>query len=383
MNSRIRILLTSVVVLCSIALAVVGAIGLIVPHSIAGFDTLGHGLVERVLPPALCDALRLAAGLGGAVVGVLGLAANTAGPSADRSDRGAGWLRAAGVVVALGMALLAPGGLIPVAGYSFAMILLFGVLATAVLLVLRHPWWGAALIVALAGAAAWSVAHMRAGDFLVAVVTSLGEVSPGILLAAAHLLPATALLTWTAMSAGEPGPVATRVLRHRVPITVAAALCAAPYVVARASWLTPWPLLGPDAETLADAPMVLLTGLALGTAMLAGGLLTLGLIQRWGRRFPRWMAGLGGRAVPVPLVVVPASIVAALFTAGGLELVLSVLEGGIVQETLAQAVELTLIFPFWLWGPLLAVATWGYALSRQAAVADGRFRPPVATEPVR
>src|SRR5690606_279381 len=115
------------------------------------------------------------------------------------------------------------------------------------------------------------------------------------------------------------GAFATWTLRHRPAITITAACCALPYTIARASWLTPWPLLAPNGLRPSELPTVLLPGLGLGVAMLAGGVLTLGLSRPWGRRFPRWMAGLGGRTVPVALAAVPASVVAALFTAGGLD----------------------------------------------------------------
>src|SRR5690606_34329438 len=114
---------------------------------------------------------------------------------------------------------------------------------------------------------------------------------------------------------GRRGAFARWVLRHRRAITIAAACCALPYTLARLTWLTPWPLLAPGELDITTTPMVLLTGLSLGAAMLAGGVLTLGLILPWGRRFPRWMAGIGGRPVPIALAVVPASVVSALFTA--------------------------------------------------------------------
>ncbi len=44
----------------------------------------------------------------------------------------------------------------------------------------------------------------------------------------------------------------------------------------------------------------------------------LGLVQRWGEVFPRWMIGLAGRRVPIALAVVPASIVSVLLIVGGI-----------------------------------------------------------------
>ena len=44
----------------------------------------------------------------------------------------------------------------------------------------------------------------------------------------------------------------------------------------------------------------------------------LGLVQRWGEVFPRWMIGLAGRRVPIALAVVPASLVSVLLIVGGI-----------------------------------------------------------------
>jgi len=170
--------------------------------------------------------------------------------------------------------------------------------------------------------------------------------------------------------AARPVGWAAWVRRHRFALTAAAALCAAPYVIARATWLTPWPLFAPTAEVLHAQPAVRLTGLLLGLGMLAGAVLTSGLVLRWGERFPRWMAGLGGRMVPVAFAVLPASLVAVLFTVGGVEMLVT---GAQNQSTIAGAVEMALMLPFWLWGPLLGLATWGYAMHRrgQASVPIG------------
>ena len=87
--------------------------------------------------------------------------------------------------------------------------------------------------------------------------------------------------------------------------------------------------------------------------MLTGAVLTLGLVLPWGERVPRWVPRIGGRAIPVPLVTVPAATVAALFTAGGLQSLTLALTGAVPGGTV-------LILPFWAWGPLLGLATWGY-----------------------
>src|SRR5512142_2961244 len=60
------------------------------------------------------------------------------------------------------------------------------------------------------------------------------------------------------------------------------------------------------------------SGLFLSTFGLVGAVLMLGLVQRWGEVFPRWMVGLAGRRVPLGLAVVPASLVSVLLVVGGI-----------------------------------------------------------------
>ncbi|WP_229750461.1 hypothetical protein [Paenibacillus nasutitermitis] len=64
-----------------------------------------------------------------------------------------------------------------------------------------------------------------------------------------------------------------------------------------------------------------LAGAALASIGACGGLLTLGLIKRWGEIFPRWMIGLSGKPVPLALAIVPASIVAVFITTCGLTVI--------------------------------------------------------------
>src|SRR5687767_2492566 len=61
-----------------------------------------------------------------------------------------------------------------------------------------------------------------------------------------------------------------------------------------------------------------IAGLFLANFGLVGAVLMLGLVQRWGEVFPRWMIGLAGRRVPITLAVVPASLVSVLLMVGGI-----------------------------------------------------------------
>jgi hypothetical protein len=131
--------------------------------------------------------------------------------------------------------------------------------------------------------------------------------------------------------------------------------CALPYGLSRLTWLTPWAWLGgPLGEEIDPATRV--WGLFLGFAALGGGVLCLGMTQRWGTRWPFWMPVLKGRPVPPLVAIVPASIVAALFTFAAVPFVALGLRN--------DAEELTWAFPFYIWGPALGAATLAYAIRR-------------------
>ena len=116
------------------------------------------------------------------------------------------------------------------------------------------------------------------------------------------------------------------------------------------------------------------SGLFLATFGLVGAILMLGLVQRWGGVFPRWMIGLAGRRVPIALAVVPASLVSVLLIVGGIaiwsglaQMVAGLVAGGaegigLIGEIIFQ-VGPTLLFP--VWGVALAVATLGYYYRRR------------------
>ncbi|GAA3381908.1 hypothetical protein [Cryptosporangium minutisporangium] len=102
------------------------------------------------------------------------------------------------------------------------------------------------------------------------------------------------------------------------------------------------------------------------------GLLTLGLVQPWGQRFPRWVPALGDRAVPRLLALVPAGIVAvALVTYGALSvgvLVRSLADGSRTWSDLAEgwAVAATLLV-FVGWGVALGATAVGYHRATRGA----------------
>jgi len=115
-----------------------------------------------------------------------------------------------------------------------------------------------------------------------------------------------------------------------------------------------------------------ISGLFLATFGLVGAALTLGLVQRWGEVFPRWMIGLARRRVPIALAVVPASLVSVLLAVGGI-VIWSALPQMIARGRAAKDIDVvgaivvgvgpTLLFP--VWGMALAVATLAYYYRRR------------------
>ena len=147
------------------------------------------------------------------------------------------------------------------------------------------------------------------------------------------------------------------------------------YALTRYAWALGFPL-GMSEESLRRGQErgIWIAGLSMATFGLVGAVLMLGLVQRWGEEFPRWMIGLAGRRVPIALAVVPASLVSALLIVGGVA-IWSVL-GGMVAGLVAGGakgigliwgivflVGPTLLFP--VWGAALAVATLGYYYRRR------------------
>ncbi|MEW2430260.1 hypothetical protein AB0877_19830 [Micromonospora sp. NPDC047644] len=137
------------------------------------------------------------------------------------------------------------------------------------------------------------------------------------------------------------------------------------YAVTRFAWAAGIPL-GISREFLTEMQDTGLVwaGLGLGAFATVGAILTLGLVQRWGERFPRWMLGLAGHRVPVKLAVVPATLVAISVTAASLGL-LSNPEFWRLTGGFSMTGAPMLLWP--LWGVALGVATYAYHLRRRGA----------------
>ena len=147
------------------------------------------------------------------------------------------------------------------------------------------------------------------------------------------------------------------------------------YAFTRYAWALGFPL-GISEEHLrsGQASGTWISGLFLANFGLVGAVLMLGLVQRWGEVFPRWMIGLAGRQVPNALAVVPASIVSVLLIVGGIgiwsglaQMVARLVSSGAEDIEITRAIIFvvgpTLLFP--VWGVALAVATLGYYYRRR------------------
>jgi hypothetical protein len=106
-------------------------------------------------------------------------------------------------------------------------------------------------------------------------------------------------------------------------------------------------------------------GAGLGTFAVVGSVLTLGLIQRWGQVFPRWIIGLAGRRVPVMLAVVPALFVAVAVTSASVCLLSNARMYEVVFGADGMAALPMLLWP--VWGVALTAAAWAYYVRRRGA----------------
>ncbi len=144
------------------------------------------------------------------------------------------------------------------------------------------------------------------------------------------------------------------------------------YAMTRWAWALGIPL-GISEEFLREGQEIGLwwAGASLATIAVGGAILTLGLVQRWGEVFPRWIPFLAGRRVPIWLAVVPASLVSVLVTAAGLMFVRLTLTGklgailgeGVLSAENWAALAPELLWP--LWGVALGAATLAYYYRRR------------------
>jgi hypothetical protein len=148
-----------------------------------------------------------------------------------------------------------------------------------------------------------------------------------------------------------------------------AAAAPAFYAVTRLAWALGIPLGFPREMVEQFQGIKLIGPVGLGSFALLGAVLTLGLYQRWGERFPRWMIGLAGKRVPVRLAVIPATIVAAAVLPAGITLIVVGARSGLLtlEADSWGAVGPGLLWP--LWSVALGAATYAYWLRRRGRCA--------------
>ncbi len=329
-------------------------------------DPRGEGTALGALPAAAGPPLLVGVGTAGLLVAAFAFRR----VRRDPQPAGTTLVVVTGVVHAVAFLLLTPGlALLVLAGYLMAALAPVVLLAT-LLAGARRSRLAALVAAALAliGVAAW-VTGVADGEVMVGWATGFAEglADQGLRMLTLLFLAAGgavwAALAWTAArgsTAGTPAAAWTRpesAARWGRVATAVATLCALPYVLVRATWLTPWPLGVPTGAEDAVIGAMRLQGLLLGGAALAGAVLTTGLVARWGEVWPRWMPVLRGRPVPVAAAVVPATLVTVLFCSAAVPMAVLAVEQG-------QPLML-LLFPLPIWGPALGIATLGYALRRR------------------
>jgi hypothetical protein len=333
-------------------------------------DPQSQSTVLGALPPAAGPPLLVGAGIVGVLVAALALARSRRIEAGRPAAPGSGAVVVvAAAVFGIVFLLLVPGvSLLSLAGYLMAalgpVVLLGTLLAGA-----RRSWLAAAVaaVLVLVGVAAW-VSGFADGAVVGPWATELGAAllrTMPRMLALAFLGAGGALWLaagWGVLRTGADGAPADwtrpeRAARWGRIATIVATVCALPYPLIRATWLTPWPLGLPADVDLSAVPETRLQGLLLGGAGLAGAVLTTGLVARWGVVWPRWMPGLRGRRVPITAAVVPAALVTLLLASAAVSMVVLAVDAG--------QLWLLLAFPLPVWAPALGVATLGYALRRR------------------
>jgi hypothetical protein len=171
-------------------------------------------------------------------------------------------------------------------------------------------------------------------------------------------------------------------------ITVVAAVLPLGYAVPRTLWALGFTFgLDPVTAAMVSAPDGRARELVFAAAAIIGGLLTLGLIQRWGTRLPSWLPGLRGRRIPRRLATVPATAAAVILTGAGFTMWRALTAAAVTGQADGTAFDGANWAAWagnliWLpWGIALGVATWAYHRRRgdQLAVSvrtnvDGRSR---------
>jgi hypothetical protein len=157
------------------------------------------------------------------------------------------------------------------------------------------------------------------------------------------------------------------------------------YAATRWAWALGLPLGVTDEflrEEAQDAPDIWLAGALLASVAAGGALLTLGLVQRWGEAYPRWIPILGGKTVWPGIALGPAMVITMLITNAGIYAIRAQILGyypansGLGEPNWGTTAP-GLLWP--LWGVALGAATLAYYLRRRGPC--GRCRRGAPTIP--
>jgi hypothetical protein len=139
------------------------------------------------------------------------------------------------------------------------------------------------------------------------------------------------------------------------------------YAITRIAWGVGIPLGIPQQfyDENVDSGMFV-AGFIIAAMAIGGCVLTLGLIQRWGEVYPRWIWFKAGKRVPPLLAIIPGSVIAMFVLSAGItEIRMAVVHGvGVGADQWAMT------GPGWLWpiwGVALGAATYAYYLRRRTA----------------
>ncbi len=325
--------------------------------------TAGDGpIAASLLPPLVLAVATTLAGVAGLIAALAGVA------RPDRRPRAALVAVFAAEVVLLGFGLASVSS-IALAGYLVALAMPVILVLLVVQTVRRYRRLRWVALTTAASFVAWGLVSAalrpdsldRLGSGLVTGFASAGPRLVVAVLSTAAAVSFGLLLLKEIRGTDRWRRAGDFVALHRTVWTVVAACCALPYGLVRMTWFTPWPLLGQGDQLTTE---IRLWGLLLGSGSILGFVLTLGLVRPWSERFPRWMPGVAGRPVPVAAAAVPAGIVAAVVCTAALPMLhdLSFTDAGshLGVGNLLDKVGMAVVFPFWLWGPMLALAVWGY-----------------------
>lgn len=166
------------------------------------------------------------------------------------------------------------------------------------------------------------------------------------------------------MSTFRPGPVPTwaKIAAWAVPVTVLPSAVWRLVDSVGALFRGGHPCAAPGDPLWEKLYVPSLSFFSLGLA-----LLTLGLVQRWGEVFPRWVPGIGGRRVPVSFAVGAATAGALLVAA----FIVRAFVGGEPRHPLPPGCTppgwdvLGFYLPMVLWPPLLLAVTAHYLWRRR------------------